>query len=235
MLIVNCKCFNCFFMVNFPNNSWNPFFEKANNMGLFNPIVENLLVEKQNNAIVFPPSHQIFRAFELCDLKDLKVVIVGQDPYHGENEANGLSFSVHKGVKIPPSLRNIFKELKIEYPEFNLNRDTDLSDWADLGVLLLNSVLTVRKDLAASHSTYGWQYFTDYIIKTISDQRDFVVFILWGNYAKSKSVLIDTKKHKILTSVHPSPLSASRGFFNSNIFKSCNAFLEEKGKQPIIW
>lgn len=222
-------------MSNFPTNSWNPFFLNSKSEGLFDKITARLQEDRRAHKTIFPPSTEIFRAFELCDLDRLSVVILGQDPYHGQGEANGLCFSVHPEVRNPPSLRNIFKELKLEYPDFDLNRSSDLSDWAEQGVLLINSVLTVQKDLAASHSDYGWQVFTDQVIAEISSKKGFTVFLLFGNFAKTKIPLIDAEKHCILTAAHPSPFSAYKGFFGSNVFVECNKALIERGLEAIRW
>lgn len=183
---------------------------------------------------IYPPKDYIFNALKLTSYKDTKVVIVGQDPYHGEGEAHGLSFSVQKGVKIPPSLKNIYKELYSDLgivPEDN----GDLSNWAKQGVLLLNSVLTVEKDKAASHRNIGWDVLTDYIIKMLNLKEEPIVFILWGNFAKKKAKLITNEKHLIITSAHPSPLSASRGFFGSKPFSKANNFLVNNKLKPIDW
>ncbi len=183
---------------------------------------------------IYPPKDYIFNALRLTSYKDTKVVIVGQDPYHGEGEAHGLSFSVQKGVKIPPSLKNIYKELYSDLgivPEDN----GDLSKWAKQGVLLLNSVLTVEKDRAASHRDIGWDALTDYIIKLLNLKEEPIVFILWGNFAKKKAKLITNEKHLIITSAHPSPLSASRGFFGSKPFSKANNFLVNNKLKPIDW
>lgn len=182
---------------------------------------------------IYPPEADIFRALSLTSFEDVRVVIVGQDPYHGEGEAHGLCFSVQDGVKTPPSLRNIFKELASEYGK--VPQSTDLSSWARQGVLLLNATLTVEKDCAGSHQGKGWETFTDAILKKISDEKEHVVFLLWGNYARKKADLIDHTKHLILESAHPSPLSAHRGFFGNNHFKLTNEYLTAHKKQPITW
>ena len=183
---------------------------------------------------IYPPAHDIFNCFKLTPLSSVKAVIIGQDPYHGENQAHGLCFSVRQGVKIPPSLVNIFKELKqdlkIEPP-----KSGDLTKWAQSGVLLLNATLTVRAACAGSHSGCGWQEFTDGVISTVSEQKNAAVFILWGNYARSKKRLIDTNKHYIIESAHPSPLSAFNGFFGSKPFSRTNEYLRSKGIAPIDW
>ena len=183
---------------------------------------------------VFPPKNEVFKAFRYTPYKDLKVVILGQDPYHGEGEAEGLSFSVKKGIKKPPSLNNIFKELHddLGYP---IPIDGSLIPWAKQGVLLLNAVLTVIKDKAASHKDIGWEKFTDFVIKKINEKSDPVVFILWGNFARSKKKLITNKKHLIIESAHPSPLSAYNGFFGSHPFSRTNDFLEKNNIKPINW
>lgn len=183
---------------------------------------------------IFPPKDYIFNALKLTPYKDVKVVIVGQDPYHGVNEAHGLSFSVQKGVKVPPSLKNIYKEL---YDDLGVKPcdNGDLTRWAKQGVLLLNSVLTVEKDKPASHKNLGWERLTDYIIKLLNNKEDPVVFILWGNFAKSKSSLITNPKHLIITSPHPSPFSARYGFFGSKPFSKTNDFLIKNHLEPINW
>ena len=181
---------------------------------------------------IFPPKDYIFNALKLTSYKDVKVVIVGQDPYHGVNEAHGLSFSVQKGVKVPPSLKNIYKEL---YDDLGVKPcdNGDLTRWAKQGVLLLNSVLTVEKDKPASHKNLGWERLTDYIIKLLDNKEDPVVFILWGNFAKSKSSLITNPKHLVITSPHPSPFSARYSFFGSKPFSKTNDFLIKNHLEPI--
>jgi uracil-DNA glycosylase len=222
-------------LIHFPSNNWSSIFQQALELGLFQKLIAKLEMDKESGKIIFPPSNDVFRAFDLCDFDPLKVVLLGQDPYHGAGEANGLCFSVHEGIRTPPSLRNMFKELKQEYPDFNEKRSTDLSDWAEQGVLLINSVLTVEKDLPASHAKYGWQLVTDFVISEISNRKEGVVFILLGNFAQSKIPLIHIHKHKIITAAHPSPFSAHRGFFGSDVFKKCNAYLKEMGSLEIVW
>ncbi len=185
------------------------------------------------SQIIFPPPKQIFRAFELCSLEDLRVVILGQDPYHTPGVADGLAFSTTSQKKIPPSLQNIFKELELEYGEINI--DPDLTRWAQQGVLLLNASLSVRSGEANSHASHGWHTFTDAVISTISKHNTHIVFMLWGAFAQKKSELIDETKHLILTSVHPSPLSAHRGFFGNNHFKKANEYLNENRRKEIDW
>ncbi|MDG1761434.1 MAG: uracil-DNA glycosylase [Flavobacteriaceae bacterium] len=183
----------------------------------------------------YPPGNQVFAALNACPFDAVQVVIIGQDPYHGPNQANGLCFSVHDPTPHPPSLINIFKEIEndiqVPYP-----KSGDLMRWAQQGVLLLNATLTVRADQAGSHQNKGWETFTDSVIETISSKKSEVVFLLWGGYAKKKGAKIDNGKHQILTSGHPSPLSANRGYwFGNKHFSQCNRFLESKGKKPIDW
>lgn len=185
------------------------------------------------NKVCYPKYSDVFNAFRFTDYDDVKVVILGQDPYHGEGEAHGLSFSVHDDVRRPPSLNNILKEL---YNDVGVIRNgNDLTDWAKQGVLLLNSVLTVVKDTPLSHKGKGWEIFTDNVIRYLNDREKPIVFILWGSYARSKKELITNKNHFIIESAHPSPLSASRGFFGSRPFSRTNAFLEKNGIPKINW
>jgi len=183
---------------------------------------------------IFPPAKLIFNAFDQCPFDNLKIVILGQDPYHGPGQAHGLCFSVNDGVDFPPSLRNIFKELQNDVGK-PIPKTGNLIDWAKQGVLLLNATLTVRAYSAGSHQNKGWEKFTDAVIHKINEEKEHVVFILWGNYAISKGKFIDPGKHLILTSVHPSPLSASRGFFGNHHFSRTNEFLVEQGMKPIEW
>ena len=197
----------------------------------------NLLkyVQKEYKKVtVYPPKNEVFKAFRYTPYNNLKVVILGQDPYHGEGEAEGLSFSVKKGIKKPPSLNNIFKELHDDLG-CSIPTDGSLVPWAKQGVLLLNAVLTVIKDHAASHKDIGWEKFTDYVIKKINDKEEPVVFILWGNFARSEKKLITNKKHLIIESAHPSPLSAYNGFFGSHPFSKTNEFLIKNNLKPIDW
>lgn len=181
----------------------------------------------------FPPKNQIFRALELTPFDEIKVVIIGQDPYHGDFQANGLCFSVSEQVPAPPSLQNIFKELK---DDLGIERKSnELDDWARQGVLLLNATLTVQAYSANSHKDLGWSRFTDYIIKEISDKKEHVVFVLWGSFAQKKAELIDSSKHLIIKSAHPSPLSVYRGFFGSKPFSKINNYLMANGEKPIVW
>lgn len=183
---------------------------------------------------VYPPAKLIFNAFDQCPLDRLKVVILGQDPYHGPGQAHGLCFSVNEGIEFPPSLRNIFKELNNDVGK-EIPTSGNLLQWAKQGVLLLNATLTVRANQAGSHQKKGWEIFTDAVIHKINDQKEKIVFILWGNYAISKGKFIDQNKHLVLTSVHPSPLSANRGFFGNKHFSITNDFLIKNGMEPIHW
>lgn len=182
---------------------------------------------------IFPPYQNIFDALRYTDYDEVKVVILGQDPYHGLGEAHGLSFSVHSNVRKPPSLQNIFKEME---SDIGIKREeSDLTDWAKQGVLLLNSIMTVEKDKPLSHKDKGWENFTDSIIKSLNERTKPVIFVLWGSYARSKKELITNKRHPIIESVHPSPLSANRGFFGSKPFSKINYFLEQNGMDKIDW
>jgi len=222
-------------MFHLPQNDWLPIFKMDKSNILLQKIYKHYQFEQSLNREIFPEEPLIFNAFNLCSFENTKVVILGQDPYHGKGEANGLAFSVNEGIKIPPSLRNIFKELKNEYPDFNTKRSTDLSDWAQQGVLLINSVLTVEKDKPASHKHYDWELFTNFIISLISKEKKNLVFILLGKYAQNKINLIDSQKHIVLKSAHPSPFSANRGFLGTNIFKDSNQILEKLKYAPIYW
>ena len=190
--------------------------------------------DEYSSGTCYPPAAQIFNAFDLCPFDKVKVVIIGQDPYHEPGQAQGLCFSVNDGIKIPPSLVNIYREIKDDLG-INPPESGNLQRWAEQGVLLLNATLTVRIHQAGSHQRHGWETFTDAVIKTIAEQRDNVVFILWGSYAQSKAQMIDAKKHLILKSVHPSPLSAHRGFFGNHHFSLTNDYLIKKGMTPINW
>jgi uracil-DNA glycosylase len=200
----------------------------------FGKLIEFLKEEKKKGESIFPPGTKIFSAFEHTPFDKVKVVILGQDPYHGPGQAHGLSFSVPPGVGLPPSLLNIFKELKNDLG-IPIPKTGNLEKWADQGVLLLNATLTVRESQPGSHQNKGWELFTDSVIREISATRAGVVFILWGNYAKAKEVLIDTTKHFILKSSHPSPFSADRGFFGSKPFSRTNEILKREGQKEIDW
>lgn len=184
--------------------------------------------------VCYPPGKLIFNAFNLCPFDQVKVVIIGQDPYHGPGQAQGLCFSVNDGVPFPPSLQNIFKEIQADLGK-SIPTSGNLTRWAEQGVLLLNATLTVRAHQAASHQGHGWEEFTDAVIRKLSQERDHLVFILWGSYAQKKGAVIDRERHLVLTSAHPSPLSAYHGFFGNKHFSLANAYLEQYGKTPINW
>ena len=194
----------------------------------------HIIEHEYQTKTIYPTQNNIFNALKLTPYSNTKVVIVGQDPYHGENQAHGLSFSVQKGVTLPPSLKNIYKEI---YDDLGIEEPNcgDLTKWAKEGVLLLNSSLTVIKDMPNSHKDIGWSNLTDYIIKVLNQKEEPVVFILWGNFAKSKKQFITNKKHLILESTHPSPFSARYGFFGSHPFSKTNEFLEKNGEEKINW
>ncbi len=215
------------------NNDWDEIIGEEFNKDYYKAIRE-FLKNEYKTKIIYPDMYDIYAALKLTSYEQVKVVIIGQDPYHGENQAHGLCFSVKPGVAIPPSLLNIYKELRsdmgYEIPEHGY-----LEKWAKQGVLMLNSVLTVRANQAASHSTIGWQNFTDAIIKSLNNKKTPVVFILWGSHAINKKKLITNNNHLIIESVHPSPLSAYRGFFGSKPFSRTNQFLEENKITPVDW
>ena len=216
------------------HHTWNKELQDIFLKDSFNNLV-NKVKEEYANHRIYPSGKNIFQAFNLCPFDKIKVIILGQDPYHGENQANGLSFSVNKGILIPPSLKNIYKELSNNFQDFNF-QDGDLSPWATQGVLLINSILTVRRGKPGSHQDIGWQDFTDEVIKIISKRKKNIVFLLWGSFAKSKVVLINNKKeHLILSSSHPSPFSAHNGFFGKNHFKKANEYLRNKSIVEINW
>ena len=196
--------------------------------------LEKFVDFQYDQTVCYPPAEKIFDAFRICPLEKTKVVLLGQDPYHEPGQAMGLSFSVPMGVKLPPSLRNIFKELVADIqcaPPFG----GDLTRWAEQGVLLLNSTLTVEKGKAGSHSNHGWERFTDAVISVVNETQKNVVFLLWGNYAQKKRMLIDETKHLVLQSPHPSPLSAYQGFFGNHHFSRANEYLEQSEKEPVDW
>ena len=215
------------------DNDWQELLEGEMEKEYYLKLRE-FLVEEYKTKTIYPNMHDVFNALHFTPYKDVKVVILGQDPYHGPNQAYGLAFSVKEGVRIPPSLLNMYKELKDDLGCYIPNNGV-LKKWAEEGVLLLNTALTVRAGEANSHSKIGWQMFTDHIIKLLNERQDPIVFILWGNNAIKKESLISNKKHHIIKSVHPSPLSASRGFFGSKPFSKTNKFLESIGKKPIDW
>lgn len=212
---------------------WQDFLQEEFDKAYFKKLM-NFVQHEYEHAEVFPPVHLVYHAFNLCSLANTRVVILGQDPYHDVNQSHGLCFSVQEGVKQPPSLVNIFKELSSDLgvqPPLSGN----LESWARQGVLLLNATLTVRAHQAGSHQKQGWEEFTDSVIHRLSDAKENMVFMLWGAYAQKKISLIDTSKHLVLCSAHPSPLSAYRGFFGSRHFSKTNEYLQAQGRQPINW
>ncbi len=213
--------------------SWKNALAQEFEKPYFESLVRFLHQEKAEGKIIFPPGSQIFRAFDLTPVDKVKVVILGQDPYHGPGQAHGLSFSVPEGVPAPPSLKNIFKEIESDLG-VRMSGYPNLENWARQGVLLLNAVLTVRSSEAASHSRIGWQEFTDAVIRHISDNCEGVVFMLWGNFARTKSELIDKSRHMVLEAAHPSPL-ARGAFFGCRHFSKANAYLLSAGREPIDW
>lgn len=213
-------------------NDWDLILKDEFHKPYFIKLVK-FLNEECKKKVIYPKSVDLFKALKETSYKDVKVVILGQDPYHGENEANGLCFSVNHGVRTPPSLQNIFKELKNDLGI--VRTDTDLSDWAKQGILLLNTVLTVEKDKAFSHRDKGWEIFTDEIIKKLNEKDDPIVFVLWGSAARSKKILLTNKIHKVVESAHPSPLSYYKGFEGSKPFSKVNNLLKSVNKEEIRW
>lgn len=216
------------------DSSWKERLEGEFEKPYFAELTKFVRREYQNET-VYPPPKFIFRAFDLCPFDNVKVVILGQDPYHGRGQANGLCFAVSEGITLPPSLQNIFKEIEDDLGEPLKDRSGDLSRWATQGVLLLNATLTVKARMAGSHQGHGWEEFTDAAIKALSDEREHLVFMLWGNYAKAKGAHIDREKHLVLEAAHPSPFSAANGFFGCKHFSQANEYLVEHGKTSIDW
>lgn len=218
--------------------SWKAALYHEFEQDYFAQIRQNLLAMQRAGMITYPPNKLIFNAFNSTPFQSVRVVILGQDPYHKPGQAMGLSFSVPRGVPIPPSLRNIYKELERSIPNFHAPTHGDLSSWSAQGVFLLNAVLTVERGKAAAHAALGWQHFTDAVIRCLSEQRRGLIFMLWGTFAKSKAALIDRQHHHILTAVHPSPLANSRpggGFIGCNHFARANEILSAAGEKPIDW
>lgn len=214
-------------------NDWDNLLEQEYKKEYFKKL-EEFVNDEYKNKTIYPKINEVYNAFRYTSFNDVKVVIIGQDPYHGENQAEGLCFSVKKGVTKPPSLVNIFKELHDDLG-CSIPKNGSLVEWTKQGILLLNAVLTVEKDKAASHRAKGWEQFTDEVIRIVNDKDTPVVFILWGSYARSKKELITNKIHYIIESAHPSPLSAYNGFFGSKPFSKTNDFLIKKGLKPINW
>ncbi len=214
-------------------NDWDIVLNDILKSDKFKELYDKVLNEYKND-VVYPHIDDLFNAFKLTSFENTKVVIIGQDPYHGEGQAHGLSFSVNEGVKVPPSLKNIYKEIESDLG-YKPNLSGNLTRWASDGVLLLNAVLTVSKNKPGSHRKLGWEYFTDEVVRKLNKRDEPIVFILWGNFAKEKASLITNDKHLILSSVHPSPFSARNGFFGSKVFSKTNEFLNNKNMQGINW
>lgn len=216
------------------HKSWQKHLHGEFNANYMNLLEKFLQSEINSGKEIYPEANEYFFALDTTPLDKVKVVILGQDPYHGPGQAHGLCFSVLEGMKLPPSLKNIYKELETDLA-VPISKNGDLTSWAEQGVLLLNSVLSVEKEKAGSHQKKGWETFTDRVIEVVNENRDHVVFILWGAYAQKKAAFVDRKKHLVLESVHPSPLSSHRGFFGSKPFSKANAFLRKKGIKEIDW
>jgi uracil-DNA glycosylase len=213
--------------------SWQKTLEAEFDEDYFKNLTE-FVREEYKTKKVFPPPNRIFSAFDECPFDQVKVAILGQDPYHGDGQANGLSFSVNNGVRLPPSLQNIYKEIKSDIGKLS-TESGNLERWAKQGVLLLNATLTVQANLAGSHQSKGWEMFTDSVVRILSEQKDNLVFILWGAYAKKKGEVIDRNKHLVLEAAHPSPFSANNGFFGCKHFSKTNEYLIKNNKEPIEW
>ncbi|MBO7555699.1 MAG: uracil-DNA glycosylase [Neisseriaceae bacterium] len=215
--------------------SWADAIGREKQQPYFQKIIQQVNTERQSGQIIYPPARDVFNAFRYTEFNRVKVVIIGQDPYHNENQAHGLAFSVQMGVEIPPSLKNIYKELASDIDGFQIPNHGCLKKWADEGVMLLNTVLTVKAHLAHSHKDIGWETFTDKVIEVLNQHRENLVFLLWGNPAQKKGSKIDTARHLVLKAAHPSPLSAHRGFFGCRHFSQTNQYLKDKGISPIDW
>lgn len=214
--------------------TWKSVLEKVFVKDYF-VLLSEFVKKEYSSKTIYPPPGFIFRAFWLTPFDKVKVVIIGQDPYHGQKQANGLCFAVNKGVTLPPSVQNIYKEIESDLGHKSKYPQGDLEEWAKQGVLLLNATLTVEANKAGSHQNKGWENFTDKVIELLSEQKEHLVFILWGNYAKKKGVVIDRQKHLVIESPHPSPFAARTGFFGSKPFSKCNEYLEKNGEGPIDW
>ncbi|MDI9220262.1 uracil-DNA glycosylase [Pantoea sp. EA-12] len=215
--------------------TWHSVLAEEKEKPYFIDTLKAVANERAAGVTVYPPQKDVFNAFRLTELGDIKVVILGQDPYHGPNQAHGLAFSVLPGVNIPPSLLNMYKELEKDIPGFIRPQHGFLESWATQGVMLLNTVLTVEASKAHSHARFGWETFTDNVISAINQHREGVIFLLWGSHAQKKGSIIDTQRHHVLKAPHPSPLSAHRGFFGSQHFSQANALLSQSGQTPIDW
>lgn len=215
--------------------TWHDVLATEKEQPYFIETLKMVAQEREAGVTVYPPKEDVFNAFRLTELSDVKVVILGQDPYHGPNQAHGLAFSVRPGVAVPPSLMNMYKELEQDIPGFTRPNHGFLESWAKQGVLLLNTVLTVEAGKAHSHARFGWETFTDRVIAVINEKRENVVFLLWGSHAQKKGSIIDTQRHHVLKAPHPSPLSAHRGFFGCQHFSRTNEILTQQGDAPIDW
>lgn len=215
--------------------TWSDVLGQEKQQPYFQETLNFVRQEREAGKVIYPPAADVFNAFKYTEFADVKVVILGQDPYHGPNQAHGLCFSVLPGVAVPPSLVNIYKELQKDIPGFEIPPHGYLLSWAQQGVLLLNTVLTVEAGKAHSHASLGWEKFTDRVIAALNDHRDGLVFLLWGNHAQKKGQYIDRQRHHVLMAPHPSPLSAHRGFLGCGHFSKTNQFLTEDGQQPITW
>jgi uracil-DNA glycosylase len=216
-------------------NTWTDILGQEKQQPYFQQIMQFVESERAAGKTIYPPKQDVFSAFNLTKLEKVKVVILGQDPYHGPNQAHGLCFSVLPGVKTPPSLANMYKELATDISEFVIPQHGFLESWAEQGVMLLNTVLTVEQAKAHSHAKIGWEQFTDIVIQQLSDHCDELVFLLWGSHAQKKGLVIDKQKHHVLNAPHPSPLSAYRGFFGCKHFSQTNNLLRQQNKSPINW
>lgn len=215
--------------------TWHEAIGAEKEKAYFQTILEKVRHERQAGITVYPPERDVFNAFRTTEFGNVKVVILGQDPYHGAGQAHGLAFSVQPEIAVPPSLVNIYKELATDIEGFQIPQHGYLQHWAEQGVLLLNTVLTVRAGAAHSHATFGWEVFTDEVIRQLDKEREHLVFMLWGSHAQKKGAFIDRNCHLVLTAPHPSPLSAYRGFFGCKHFSQANAYLQAHGLEPIDW
>lgn len=215
--------------------TWHEAIGAEKQQPYFRQILHTVRAEREAGRIIYPPANDVFNAFKATEFDHVSVVILGQDPYHGPHQAHGLSFSVQTGVAVPPSLVNIYKELAADIHGFHIPQHGYLQHWAEQGVLLLNTVLTVRAGAAHSHADLGWETFTDHVITALNEHREHIVFMLWGSHAQKKGAMIDRQRHLVLTAPHPSPLSAYRGFFGCRHFSQANAYLLAHGKTPIDW
>ena len=215
--------------------TWQEVLGPVKRADYFQQLMARIDAERAAGKVIYPPASEVFNAFTLTPLDNVKVVILGQDPYHGPGQAHGLCFSVQSGVKTPPSLVNIYKELALDIEGFHVPEHGNLTAWAEQGVLLLNTVLTVEQGKAHSHAKWGWETFTDAVIKSVNDTQHGVVFLLWGSHAQKKGQNIDTQKHYVLNAPHPSPLSAHRGFLGCRHFSQTNTLLSQQGKTPVNW